>query len=296
MLQSIESTPLAYKRLLMTKIHRVALALDDLDKPQIVAAVNGIAVGAGMDMALLCDMRVAGRSARLSEGYIKVGLVPGDGGAWLLPRLVGPAKAMELLLTGDFVSADEALRLGIVNQVVDDEALLDQAYGLAARIVSAAPVQVAMIRRLVRQSVTMDLRTHFDLVSSHMGVVSSLEDLREAGAAFREKRPAVSSAAEIAPRSASVGQALGQECDRLAVEAIGPLDVREVAAALLHADPRAGNTRADRVGSSPLRAACRPRLRPARSGTGCSRTALCPAVPRPCGAARWGSEQTARRP
>jgi enoyl-CoA hydratase/carnithine racemase len=188
-LQSIESTPLAYKRLLMTKIHRVALALEDLDKPTI-AAVNGIAVGAGMDMALLCDMRVAGRSAGLSEGYIKVGLVPGDGGAWLLPRLVGPAKAMELLLTGDFVSAEEALRLGIVNQVVDDEALLDQAYGLAARIASAAPVQVAMIRRLVRQSANMDLRTHFDLVSSHMGVVSALEDLQEAGAALREKRPA----------------------------------------------------------------------------------------------------------
>ena len=188
-LRSIDSTPLAYKRLLMNKIHRVALALDDLDKP-IIAAINGAAVGAGLDMALLCDLRVAARSARLSEGYIKVGLVPGDGGAWLLPRLVGPAKAMELLLTGEFVDADEALRLGMVNRVVDDDVLLEQTYELAGMIAAAAPVQVAMIRRLVRQSASIDLRTHFDLVSSHMGVVRSLDDYAEASAALRERRPA----------------------------------------------------------------------------------------------------------
>jgi enoyl-CoA hydratase/carnithine racemase len=187
-LDAVEATPLGRKRLLMDRIHQVALALDDLDKP-VIAAMVGVAVGAGLDMALLCDMRIAGRSARLSEGYIKVGLVPGDGGAWLLPRLVGPAKAMELLMTGDVVEADEALRLGLVNHVVDDDAVLDTAYGLAARIAAAPPVQIGMIRRLVRQSERVDLRTHFDLVSSHFGVVSSLEDYEEAGRAFREKRP-----------------------------------------------------------------------------------------------------------
>jgi enoyl-CoA hydratase/carnithine racemase len=187
-LEAVEATPLGRKRLLMDRIHQVALALDDIDKP-VIAAMVGVAVGAGLDMALLCDMRIAGRSARLSEGYIKVGLVPGDGGAWLLPRLVGTAKAMELLMTGDVVDADEALRLGMVNHVVDDVAVLDTAYGLAARIAAAPPVQIGMIRRLVRQSERVDLRTHFDLVSSHFGVVSSLEDYEEAGRAFREKRP-----------------------------------------------------------------------------------------------------------
>ncbi len=176
-LQATERTPLARKQMLTHRIHRVALALEDLDKPTI-AAVNGVAVGAGLDMALLCDMRVAGRSARMSEGYIKVGLVPGDGGAWLLPRLVGPAKAMELLMTGDFVTAEEAARLGIVNHVVDDDALMDTTYALAGKIAAAPPVQIAMIRRLVRQSSQVDLRTHFDLVSSHMGIVAALGDER----------------------------------------------------------------------------------------------------------------------
>jgi len=101
-LSGVEPTPLDRKRMLTHRIHRIALALEDLDKP-VVAAVKGPAVGAGMDMALMCDMRFAGESARFSEGYIRVGLVPGDGGCFWLPRLVGVAKALELLLTGDFV-------------------------------------------------------------------------------------------------------------------------------------------------------------------------------------------------
>src|SRR5581483_5158011 len=107
---SAEPTPLERKRTLTDRIHRVAYALEDLDKP-VIAAVNGVAVGAGMDMALMCDIRLAARSARFSEGYIRVGLVPGDGGCYYLPRLVGTAKALELLLTGDFVDGEEAAAL-----------------------------------------------------------------------------------------------------------------------------------------------------------------------------------------
>src|SRR6201992_20283 len=95
-------TPLQRKEGLTEQIHRVPLALEDLDKP-VIAAVNGVAVAAGMDMALMCDMRVCSRSARFSEGYMRVGLVTGDGGCWFLPRLVGSARALELLWTGDFV-------------------------------------------------------------------------------------------------------------------------------------------------------------------------------------------------
>jgi enoyl-CoA hydratase/carnithine racemase len=176
---NVEATPLARKEVLSKRIHRVALALDDLDKPTI-AAVNGAAVGAGMDMALLCDMRIASRSARFSEAYIKVGLVPGDGGSWLLPRLVGPGKAMELLLTGAWVDSAEAERLGIVNSVVEDDELPKAVEALAERIAGAPPVQVAMIRRLVRQSGSIDLRTHFDLVSSHAGIVGAINDAARA--------------------------------------------------------------------------------------------------------------------
>lgn len=186
-LAEVEDTPLGRKRMLTDRIHQVALALQDLDKP-VIAVLQGVAVGAGLDMALLCDMRWAGESIRLSEGYVKVGLVPGDGGAWLLPRLVGTAKAMELIMTGDVVQAREALQWRMVNHVYPDEEVQQRAREFAERLAAQPPVQVQMIKRLVRSAEQVDLRTHFDLVSSHFGVVSSLDDYAEAGAAFRQKR------------------------------------------------------------------------------------------------------------
>ena len=185
-----EPPPLDRKRTLTDRIHRVALALEELDKP-VIAAVNGVAVGAGMDMALMCDLRLCARSARFSEGYIRVGLVPGDGGCWYLPRLTGVAKALELLLTGDFVDGEEAQRLGIANHVYDDERLMQESYTLAARLAASPPIAVGMIKRAVYQSARTDLRTALDLISSHMAVVQSTEDSVEAMAAFRERRPGV---------------------------------------------------------------------------------------------------------
>ncbi|MDT7673463.1 MAG: hypothetical protein QOD82_1365, partial [Pseudonocardiales bacterium] len=142
------------------------------------------------DMALMCDMRIMARSARLSEGYVRVGLVPGDGGCYYLPRLVGTAKALELLLTGDFIGAEEAGRLGIANHVVDDADLAGAVATLARKIADGPPVAIRTIKRAVYQSARSDLRTALDLISSHMAVVTSTEDSAEALAAFREKRPA----------------------------------------------------------------------------------------------------------
>ena len=187
-LQAVEDVPLARKRMLTHGVHKVARAVEALDKP-LVCALNGVAVGAGLDMALMCDMRFMGRSARLSEGYIKVGLVPGDGGAWFLPRLVGPAKALELLLTGDFVEAEEALRIGMVNRVYDDAELQERTREFAAQLAAMSPVAVAVIKRTVQQSAAIDLRTSLDLISSHMAVVQSTDDYREAQTAFAERRP-----------------------------------------------------------------------------------------------------------
>jgi enoyl-CoA hydratase/carnithine racemase len=181
-------TPLQRKESLTERIHRIPYALEDLDKP-VIAAINGVAVGAGMDMALMCDMRIMARSARLSEGYVRVGLVPGDGGCYYLPRLVGTAKALELLLTGDFIDAEEAGRLGIANHVVDDADLADAVATLARKIADGPPVAIRTIKRAVYQSARSDLRTALDLISSHMAVVTSTEDSAEALAAFREKRP-----------------------------------------------------------------------------------------------------------
>lgn len=180
-------TPLRRKENLTERIHRIPYALEDLDKP-VIAAINGVAVGAGMDMALMCDMRIIARSARLSEGYIRVGLVPGDGGCYYLPRLVGTAKALELLLTGDFIDGEEAARLGIANHVVDDDKLADAVHTLARKIADGPPVAVRTIKRAVYQSARSDLRTALDLISSHMAVVTSTQDSAEALAAFREKR------------------------------------------------------------------------------------------------------------
>jgi enoyl-CoA hydratase/carnithine racemase len=181
-------TPLERKEGLSERIHRVPLALEDLDKP-VIAAVNGVAVGAGMDMALMCDIRVVARSARLSEGYIRVGLVPGDGGCYYLPRLAGTAKALELMLTGDFIDGEEAARLGIANHVVEDADLTAFTARLARKIADAPPIAVRTIKRAVYQSARADLRTALDLISSHMAVITSTEDSAEACAAFREKRP-----------------------------------------------------------------------------------------------------------
>jgi enoyl-CoA hydratase/carnithine racemase len=181
------SRPLDVKRNLTDRIHRVAYALQDLDKP-VIAAVNGVAVGAGMDMALMCDIRLAARSARFSEGYVRVGLVPGDGGCYFLPRLVGSAKALELLLTGDFVDAAEAERIGIVNHTYDDDRLMEETMALAQRLAGGPPVAIAMIKRALYQSANCDLRTALDLISSHMAVVQSTSDSQEAYRAFVEKR------------------------------------------------------------------------------------------------------------
>lgn len=182
-----EPTPYDRKAFLTDHIHRIAYALEDLDKP-VIAAVNGAAVGAGMDFALMCDMRFAARSARFSEGYIRVGLVPGDGGAYYLPRLVGPAKALELLLTGDFIDATEAERIGVVNRVCEDEELREETRKFAERLAAGPPLITQMIKRSVYQSARSDLRTSLDLISSHMGIVQSMDDSHEAFNAFREKR------------------------------------------------------------------------------------------------------------
>lgn len=188
-LAEIEATPLARKAMLTEHIHKVLYAADDLGKP-LIAAVNGVATGAGLDMALAADIRFAARSARLAEGYIRVGLIPGDGGGYFLPRLVGPAKALELLFSGEFIDAAEAHRIGLVNRVYDDADLMPETVEFAQRLAAHAPVAISMIRQTVYQSAQMGLRASLDLVSSHMAVVQSTDDYAEAQAAFRERRPA----------------------------------------------------------------------------------------------------------
>jgi enoyl-CoA hydratase/carnithine racemase len=186
-LAGIEPTALARKQMLSHGVHQVARAVGALDKP-LIAAINGVAVGAGLDMALMCDLRFAATSARMSEGYIKLGLVPGDGGCWLLPRLVGVSKALELLLSGDFVDAAEAMRIGMVNRVFDDGDLMDRTYEFAARLASHSPTAVSVIKRTTYQSASLSLATSLDLISSHMAIIQSSPDFTEAMDARRDAR------------------------------------------------------------------------------------------------------------
>jgi len=182
-----EPSALEGKNSLWEGVHRVPKTLEAMDKP-VIAMVNGLAVGAGMGMCVMCDMRVAAESARFSTGYVRVGLVPGDGDTYFLPRLVGAAKALELLWTADFIEAPEAHRLGIVQRVAPDAQLREVTYALARQIADGPQIPIRMIKRLVYQSLRLDLRTHLDLVSSHMSIVRQTADHAEGVAAFKEKR------------------------------------------------------------------------------------------------------------
>lgn len=177
--QDQQPGPYEMKNVLWERIHRIALALEDIDKP-VIAAMKGVAVGAGLDMALMCDMRFAADNARFSEGYVKVGLVPGDGGAYYLPRLVGLGKALELLLSGDFIDAQEALRIGMINRVYAQAQLMEETYQFAARLAELPQPVVRIIKRATYQSSRVDLRTALDMISSHMGVVRETEESKKA--------------------------------------------------------------------------------------------------------------------
>ena len=182
------NNPNLTKSRLWDMVQNIPKTLQEMDKP-IIAAVNGPATGAGMDMASMCDIRVAAESAKFAESYVRMGLVPGAGGCWFLPRLVGMPKALELLYTADFVEAAEAKEIGLVNHVYPDDRLLSEAKALAARIAAMPPLSIRLIKRTVDQSLRSDMDTAFDLVSSHIAIARNGPDHAEAIAAFREKRP-----------------------------------------------------------------------------------------------------------
>jgi len=176
--ERLEHTPEQRKNELFHRIERIPLALEDLDRP-VIAAVNGVATGAGMDMALMCDLRYAAQSARFAETYVKVGLVPGAGGAHFLPRLVGTAKALELFLTGDFIDAQEALRIGLVNKVFADATLTEEVDNIARRMAAAPALTLRMTKRAIYQGMRNDLRTNLDLISSHYAIITSTQEHKE---------------------------------------------------------------------------------------------------------------------
>ena len=154
----------------------------------VIAAVNGAASGGGCNFALSCDLVLAGESARFNQAFIKVGLTPDCGGTFILPRLVGLRRATELLMTGDVVSAKEALELGMINRVVPDEELMGQAVALAQRLAQAPTSAIGRIKELLEASATSDYERQLELEQKAQVRSGQTADFREGVTAFIEKR------------------------------------------------------------------------------------------------------------
>jgi enoyl-CoA hydratase/carnithine racemase len=184
---SAKQTAAGIRKHLVDGVQRLPRKLAEIDKP-VIAALNGFAAGGGLDIALACDIRFAAESARFAETYAKMGLIPGAGGAYLLPRIVGTAKALEMFWSSDWVEAREAERIGLVNKVFPDAELMDGTYAFARKVAAGAPLAVQTIKRLVRQGLDTDLGTALDFAASNMPIIRTSEDHREALAAFKEKR------------------------------------------------------------------------------------------------------------
>ena len=182
-----ESGPAQRRNSLRYSVHRVPRALHLLDKPYI-AAVNGAAVGAGMDMASMADIRFAADTARFGMAYVRMGIIPGDGGCYFLPRLVGLQKALELIWTGQLFDAQEALRIGYVLRVYASDALLAETQAFARQLAEGPAVAIQLAKRLVYRSLETDLDHALDLAQSSMVIAQATEDAREGPRAFVEKR------------------------------------------------------------------------------------------------------------
>ncbi len=171
----------------MRHVNTAAIALHRLSKPT-VAAVDGVAVGAGMNLAIGCDIVIASERARFSEIFVKRGLTVDFGGTWLLPRLVGLARARELALTGRIVGAHEALEIGLISEVVPDGDLEDRAQELASTLASGAPLAQSIIKRAMDRSSSMSFEQSLAFEEQAQAILLGSEDLIEGAAAFMEKR------------------------------------------------------------------------------------------------------------
>lgn len=168
-------------------IQRIPLAFEKLDVP-IIAAVNGPAIGAGLDLACMCDMRIASESARFAESFVKVGIVPGDGGAWLLPRVIGMPRATQMTLTGETIDAAKALEYGLVTETLTPEKLMDRARTIAASIAANPGHSTRMAKRLLREGQDMKLGPLLELSAAYQALAHHTAEHEEMIAAFVEKR------------------------------------------------------------------------------------------------------------
>jgi len=168
-------------------VHRIVRSVYELQIP-LIAAVNGPAVGLGCDLAGLADMRLASDRARFGVPFLKLGIIPGDGGAWLLPRTIGYARAAELLFTGDLIDAETAAQWGLVNRVVPHEQLMDEALALAARVAAQPPHALRLAKALLRQGRESSYEAILEMSASAQALSHLTDDHLEGVTAHIEKR------------------------------------------------------------------------------------------------------------
>lgn len=172
-----------------TGIHRIVRSVWGLEVP-LIAAVNGPAIGLGNDVACLADMRIATDGAIFGATFLKIGLVPGDGGSWILPRTIGHARAAELFFTGDTIDAQTALSWGLISRVVPAASLMDEARALAAKIVRQPPDVLRMTKRMMREGQNVSFDIIMEMSAAYQALAHLTDDHKEAVEAFFEKRPA----------------------------------------------------------------------------------------------------------
>lgn len=180
-------SPMQLENWYKTQIQRIPLTMERLSVP-VVAAIRGHAIGAGCDLACMCDIRIAADDAVFAESFLRVGIIPGDGGAWLLPRIVGHAKATQMMLTGEFIDAAKAERYGLVSEIVAGDALLPRAMELARMIAQFPPAAIRKTKRLIKDARDVTLAEHLDQAAIWQGVLQQMDDHREAIDAILEKR------------------------------------------------------------------------------------------------------------
>lgn len=168
-------------------IHLIVKSLYNLETP-VIAAVNGAAIGLGCDVACMADVRIASDRAKFGVTFLKLGLIPGDGGAWLLPRIIGASRAAELLFTGDVIDADTAAEWGLISRAVPGEALMDEAMALANRMAAQPPQSLRLAKTLLRHGTHASYETIMEMSAASQALMHFTDDHMEGVEAILEKR------------------------------------------------------------------------------------------------------------
>ena len=186
---NFSGSPVALRERYRYGIHRIVKAVWNIEVP-VIAAINGPAVGLGNDVACLADIRIASENALFGVTFLKIGLIPGDGGAWLLPKIIGLSKASELLYTGKLIKPDVAKDWGLVSNIYSPEKLIEEANNIAEEIVKQPPDALRMAKKLLREGMTTSFDTILEMSANMQALMHLTEDHQEALSAFFEKRDA----------------------------------------------------------------------------------------------------------